>query len=211
MGHRLSRSLAQAISVTALQAIPLSAGPIGVAASPRIGQTTAGIRLRSSALPLSALCFESYAILYQASGQTFGEFKSRDSKGGMIAVHAVRLHSASVECLRRAMIPEQSRDAANSLRRGSLELGLPRSLAACRQPTCDEKWKPARNPLCQRRSARHTSPLLSSIVTSSGIITHRSQWTCKPSAERLVTKASTAKVSARIFAERTKGSRLLIR
>ena len=50
------------------------------------------------------------------------EFKPQDSIEGMMAVQAIGLHSASVECLRRAMIPEQSSDAANGLRRQAANL-----------------------------------------------------------------------------------------
>ena len=50
------------------------------------------------------------------------EFKPQDAIEGMMAVQALGLHSASVECLRRAMIPEQSGEAATGLRRQAANL-----------------------------------------------------------------------------------------
>src|SRR3954454_24578919 len=45
--------------------------------------------------------------LYAAALAALMEFKPTDAIEGMMAVQALGLHSASVECLRRAMLPEQ--------------------------------------------------------------------------------------------------------
>lgn len=49
-------------------------------------------------------------------------FKPRDEIEGMIAAQAVALHQATMECLRRAMIPEQPAEAATKLRREAANL-----------------------------------------------------------------------------------------
>ncbi len=53
----------------------------------------------------------------QAAVIAMMEFKPTDGIKGMMAAQAVGLHSASMECLRRAMIPEQPGQAADQLRR----------------------------------------------------------------------------------------------
>lgn len=50
------------------------------------------------------------------------EFKPADGIEGMMAAQAVGLHSAAMECLRRAMIPEQSGPASDQLRRQGANL-----------------------------------------------------------------------------------------
>ncbi len=50
------------------------------------------------------------------------EFKPADGVEGMMAAQAVGLHSAAMECLRRAMIPEQGGEACDQLRRQSISL-----------------------------------------------------------------------------------------
>ena len=50
------------------------------------------------------------------------EFKPADGIEGMMAVQAVGLHSAAMECLRRAMIPAQSGQAQDQLRRQGANL-----------------------------------------------------------------------------------------
>ena len=50
------------------------------------------------------------------------EFKPADGIEGMMAAQAVGLHSAAMECLRRAMIPEQSGEASGQLRRQGANL-----------------------------------------------------------------------------------------
>ncbi len=50
------------------------------------------------------------------------EFKPTDSIEGMMAAQAIGLHSAAIECLRRAMIAEQGGEASNMLRRQGANL-----------------------------------------------------------------------------------------
>ena len=50
------------------------------------------------------------------------EFKPADGIEGMMAAQAVGLHSAAMECLRRAMIPDQPGQVADQLRRQSANL-----------------------------------------------------------------------------------------
>lgn len=47
-------------------------------------------------------------------------FAPRDEVEGMLAAQAVGLHAATMECLRRAMIPEQPFDLASKLRRDAV-------------------------------------------------------------------------------------------
>lgn len=49
-------------------------------------------------------------------------FKPRDEVEGMMAAQAVALHHAAMECLRRAMHPEQPSEAAAKLRRDAANL-----------------------------------------------------------------------------------------
>lgn len=49
-------------------------------------------------------------------------FAPRDEIEGMIAAQAVALHQAAMECLRRAMVPEQPSEAASRLRRDAANL-----------------------------------------------------------------------------------------
>ena len=50
------------------------------------------------------------------------EFKPGDGIEGMMAAQAVGLHSAAMECLRRAMIPDQPGQVADQLRRQGANL-----------------------------------------------------------------------------------------
>ena len=50
------------------------------------------------------------------------EFKPTDGIEGMMAVQAVGLHHASIECLRRAMLPAQSFEAADRLRKQGADM-----------------------------------------------------------------------------------------
>jgi len=54
---------------------------------------------------------------YYAGAAAMMAFKPADAIEGMMAAQAVGLHSASMECLRRAMIPEQPFEAADRMRR----------------------------------------------------------------------------------------------
>ncbi len=47
-------------------------------------------------------------------------FAPRDEVEGMLAAQAVGLHAATMECLRRAMIPEQPGEIASKLRRDAV-------------------------------------------------------------------------------------------
>ena len=49
-------------------------------------------------------------------------FAPRDEVEGMLAGQAVALHAAAMECLRRAMIPEQPAEIASKLRRDGANL-----------------------------------------------------------------------------------------
>ena len=53
----------------------------------------------------------------QAAVAALMEFKPTDAIEGMMAAQAIGLHSAALECLRRAMIPEQGSEASDQLRR----------------------------------------------------------------------------------------------
>lgn len=59
---------------------------------------------------------------YQAAVMAMAEFKPTDGIEGMMAAQAVGLHSASMECLRRAMISDQRGEAADKLRRQGANL-----------------------------------------------------------------------------------------
>ncbi|MFC0389480.1 hypothetical protein [Muricoccus vinaceus] len=49
-------------------------------------------------------------------------FKAKDAVEGMLAAQAVGLHNASMECMRRAMIPDQPFEAATKLRKDAASL-----------------------------------------------------------------------------------------
>lgn len=55
-------------------------------------------------------------------GAAMAGFAPRDEVGGMLAGQAVALHAAAMECLRRAMIPEQPAEIASKLRRDGANL-----------------------------------------------------------------------------------------
>ena len=59
---------------------------------------------------------------YQAAMMAMAEFKPADGVEGMMAAQAVGLHSASMECLRRAMISDQPGEMADKLRRQGANL-----------------------------------------------------------------------------------------
>ena len=64
---------------------------------------------------------------YHAAVVAMMEFKPADGIEGMMAAQAVGLHSAAMECLRRAMIPDQPGQAADQLRRQGCQ-SVPRLL-----------------------------------------------------------------------------------
>lgn len=59
---------------------------------------------------------------YHAAVVAMMGFKPTDGIEGMMAAQAVGLHSASMECLRRAMIPDQPFEAADRLRKQAANL-----------------------------------------------------------------------------------------
>ncbi len=60
--------------------------------------------------------------LYTAALAALMAFQPTDAIEGMMAVQAFGLHGASVECLRRAMLPDQPFEAADRLRRQAANL-----------------------------------------------------------------------------------------
>jgi hypothetical protein len=58
----------------------------------------------------------------QAAGAALKAFKPRDEIEGMIAAQAVAMHFQAMECLRRAMLPEQLPEIASKLRRDGANL-----------------------------------------------------------------------------------------
>ena len=90
--------------------------------SPYSSVNNALVRQALGALWLQPGQKERYDKQYNAALCAMMEFKPADGIEGMMAVQAVGLHSATMECLRRAMIPEQSGDAADKLRRQAANL-----------------------------------------------------------------------------------------
>ena len=60
--------------------------------------------------------------LIQAAVFAMMEFKPRDGIEGMMAAQAVGLHAAAMECLRRAMLPDQPGETATKLRQQAANL-----------------------------------------------------------------------------------------
>ena len=60
--------------------------------------------------------------LYNAAMAAMREFEPRDAIEGMMAAQAVGLHSGAMECLRRAMIPEQPGEASAHLRKQAVNM-----------------------------------------------------------------------------------------
>ena len=58
----------------------------------------------------------------RATAAALAGFKPKDEIEGMLAAQAVAMHFGAMECFRRAMIPEQSGDVANKLRRDGANL-----------------------------------------------------------------------------------------
>ncbi len=63
------------------------------------------------------------AALVGLTMDSLAAFAPKDPVEGMIAAQAVALHQASMECLRRAMIPEQPAEIAAKLRKDGANLG----------------------------------------------------------------------------------------
>ncbi len=66
---------------------------------------------------------EARAALVGLTMDSLAAFAPKDPVEGMIAAQAVALHQASMECLRRAMIPEQPAEIAAKLRKDGANLG----------------------------------------------------------------------------------------
>lgn len=58
----------------------------------------------------------------RAVSQAMAAFRPRDEIEGMLAAQAVALHFGAMECLRRAMVPNQPQDAAVKLRKDGANL-----------------------------------------------------------------------------------------
>ena len=63
-----------------------------------------------------------WELSYVASARALMEFKPADGIEGMLAAQAFGLHNAAMECLRRAMVPDQSFEVADLLRRQAAHL-----------------------------------------------------------------------------------------
>ncbi|RYC31388.1 hypothetical protein D3273_13445 [Lichenibacterium minor] len=66
---------------------------------------------------------EARAALVGLTMDSLAAFAPKNPVEGMIAAQAVALHQASMECLRRAMIPEQPAEVAAKLRKDGANLG----------------------------------------------------------------------------------------
>ena len=100
---------------------PSSLRPIGGSGSKALNNVLANQAIATLWLP-SGVAEEERDRRYQAAIVAMMEFKPADGIEGMMAAQAVGLHSASMECLRRAMIPEQSGPASDQLRRQGANL-----------------------------------------------------------------------------------------
>jgi predicted RNA-binding protein YlxR (DUF448 family) len=65
---------------------------------------------------------EDQAKAQSAAVLALAAFKPKDAVEGMLAAQAVGLHHAAMECMRRAMIPEQPFEAATKLRKDAANL-----------------------------------------------------------------------------------------
>lgn len=100
---------------------PSSLRPIGGSGSKALNNVLANQAIATLWLP-SGVAEEERDRRCQAALIAMMEFRSADGIEGMLAAQAVGLHSASMECLRRAMIPEQSGQASDQLRRQGANL-----------------------------------------------------------------------------------------
>ena len=100
---------------------PDSIRAIGGTKSKAFNNVVANQAINALWLP-AYLSDEDRARQYKAGLKAMMEFKPADGIEGMMAAQAVGLHSAAMECLRRAMIPDQSGDACNVLRRQGANL-----------------------------------------------------------------------------------------
>jgi len=100
---------------------PSSLRPIGGSGSKALNNVLANQAIVTLWLP-PGIAEEERDRRCQAAILAMMEFKPADGIEGMMAAQAVGLHSASMECLRRAMIPEQSGQASDQLRRQGANL-----------------------------------------------------------------------------------------
>ena len=95
--------------------------PIGGSGSKALNNVLANQAAATLWLP-PGIAVEERNRRLQAAVIAMMEFKPADGIEGMMAAQAVGLHSASMECLRRAMIPEQPGQASDQLRRQGANL-----------------------------------------------------------------------------------------
>ena len=100
---------------------PGSLRPIGGSGSRVLNGVLANQAAAALWLP-TGLAEDERNRLHLAAAVAMMEFKPADGIEGMMAAQAVGLHSAAMECLRRAMIPEQSGEASDQLRRQGANL-----------------------------------------------------------------------------------------
>ncbi len=100
---------------------PGSLRPIGGSGSKDLNNVLANQAVAALWLP-AGLTEAERDRRYHAAVVAMMEFKPADGIEGMMAAQAVGLHSASMECLRRAMLPEQTIDATDHLRRQGANL-----------------------------------------------------------------------------------------
>ena len=100
---------------------PDSLRPIGGSGSKALNTFLANQAFASLWLPSGILEADRDQRI-QAVVNAMMEFKPSDGIEGMMAAQAVGLHSAAMECLRRAMIPEQPGQASDQLRRQGANL-----------------------------------------------------------------------------------------
>ena len=100
---------------------PDSLHPIGGSGSRALNGVLANQAAAALWLP-SGLPEDERNRRYHAAVVAMMEFKPADGIEGMMAAQAVGLHSAAMECLRRAMIPDQPGQAADQLRRQGANL-----------------------------------------------------------------------------------------
>ncbi len=100
---------------------PGSLRPIGGSGSRALNNVLANQAAAALWMP-AGLAEDERDRRYHAAVVAMMEFKPADGIEGMMAAQAVGLHSASMECLRRAMIPEQPGQASDQLRRQGANL-----------------------------------------------------------------------------------------
>lgn len=100
---------------------PGSLRPIGGSGSRVLNSVLANQAIAALWLP-SGLPADERSRLHHAAVVAMMEFKPADGIEGMMAAQAVGLHSSAIECLRRAMLPDQPGQASDQLRRQGANL-----------------------------------------------------------------------------------------